>query len=128
MIIMIKEKGVAYCGLACCICGKNTDCAGCRNDGCVDRNWCKNRNCCMEKGLNGCWECPEFPCKGSMLDKVRIRAFARFIEENSEDKLIECLEKNEKAGIIYHYKGELNGDYDKYDKVDDIIHMIEYGE
>ena len=61
-------NAIAYCGLVCCICSENKDCIGCQNGGCDIRGWCKNYNCCKEKGLNGCWECTEFPCAGSMLD------------------------------------------------------------
>lgn len=124
---MNKEKGLAYCGLACCICSENATCTGCRNDGCKDKEWCKNFRCCKDKNLNGCWECADFPCKGGMLDKTRIRAFARFIAENGEEKIIECLKRNEEAGILYHYEGELVGDYDKLQTEEEIIHMIKYG-
>ena len=53
---------MAYCGLACCVCAQNDSCAGCRSDGCENREWCKNRSCCIGKGINGCWECADFPC------------------------------------------------------------------
>ena len=82
--MLLKDKGIAFCGLACCVCGQNETCAGCRNDGCENREWCKNRSCCLEKGLSGCWECPDFPCQDTMLDKMRVRAFARFIREYGE--------------------------------------------
>jgi len=121
---MEKQKGIAYCGLACAVCSENTDCAGCRNEGCNNKEWCKNFRCCKEKGLNGCWECDEFPCAGSMLDKIRIRAFAGFIKEYGTDCLLQCLEKNEKNGIIYHYPGKLTGDYDIPETEDEIIDMI----
>ena len=124
---MKREKGIAYCGLACCVCGQNVNCTGCRNDGCLNREWCKNRKCCIEKKIKGCWECSEFPCKGSMLDKIKVRAFARFIKENGENEMFECLAKNEKAGIVYHYAGELNGDYNKYETEEEIMQMIKSG-
>ena len=96
---MEREKGFAYCGLACCICSENETCEGCRNDGCKDKEWCKNFNCCRERGLSGCWECSEFPCTGNMLDKMRIRAFARFMKEYGENKFLDCLEINEREDI-----------------------------
>ncbi|MFZ2539505.1 MAG: DUF3795 domain-containing protein [Oscillospiraceae bacterium] len=110
---MNREKGIAYCGLACCVCAENETCAGCRNDGCKDKDWCKNYRCCKEKKINGCWECSNFPCGGSMLDKMRICAFAEFIKEYGETELMDCLDRNEKSGLVYHYKNELVGDYDK---------------
>lgn len=121
---MQREKGIAYCGLACCVCSENTNCPGCRNDGCKDKGWCKNFNCCKSKGINGCWECDEFPCSNSMLDKTRIRAFARFIKEHGEETLINYLDRNEKSGIVYHYKDQLIGDYDKPVTEDEIIQLI----
>jgi hypothetical protein len=121
---MKREKGIAYCGLTCCVCSENETCVGCKNQGCrlVDR--CKNFNCCTEKGLAGCWECDEFPCSDSILDSVRIKAFARFIGEYGEEMLMDCLERNERAGIVYHYEGELTGDYDKPSTEEEIIAMI----
>ena len=121
---MQREKGLGYCGLACCVCGENATCAGCRNEGCKDKEWCKNFKCCREKGLNGCWECSEFPCKGGMLDKLRIRAFARFIKDHGEASLLDCLAENEKNGIVYHYPGGLVGDYDVALTEDEIIDII----
>ena len=124
---MQKEKGIAYCGLACCTCSENETCVGCRNEGCKDKEWCKNFRCCKAKGIQGCWECLEFPCTGSMLDKVRIRSFAQFVKEFGEEEMIRCLEKNEAAGIIYHYPGQLVGDYDRHDTEREIMNMLKEG-
>lgn len=121
---MDKSKGIAFCGLACCICSENENCAGCRNDGCKDKEWCKNYICCKANGFNGCWECELFPCFDSMLGKLRIRAFAMFIERYGANKLMECLEANEEAGIIYHYDGQLAGDYDKFETEEEIMNFI----
>ena len=62
-------KAIAFCGLACCVCSENKGCVGCQDGGCESHGWCKNYNCCKEKGLNGCWKCSEFPFTGCMLDK-----------------------------------------------------------
>ncbi|MGE5528808.1 MAG: DUF3795 domain-containing protein [Patescibacteria group bacterium] len=121
---MQREKGFAYCGLACCLCSENENCAGCRNEGCKDKDWCKNYNCCRGKGLNGCWECADFPCRGGMLDKMRIRVFAKFIAEHGESELLKCLERNEQAGIVYHYEGQLVGDYDIPQSEEELMRMI----
>jgi hypothetical protein len=40
---------------------------------------------------------------------------------------MDCLERNEKAGIVYHYKDQLIGDYDKFQTEEDIINFILYG-
>jgi len=55
-------ESVAYCGLVCEVCrnvGKG--CKGCRSRG-GDAN-CFQRECCLEKGIDGCWKCEGFPCK-----------------------------------------------------------------
>lgn len=46
-------KAIAFCGLACCVCSENKGCVGCQDGGCESHGWCKNYNCCKEKGLNG---------------------------------------------------------------------------
>ncbi|OGO90476.1 MAG: hypothetical protein A2Y17_13020 [Clostridiales bacterium GWF2_38_85] len=120
-------NNIAYCGLACCVCSENDNCIGCQAGGCDIHGWCKNYNCCREKELNGCWECDEFPCQGSMLDKARIRAFARFAKEYGTEELTKCLLQNKKNGIVYHYDGQLVGDYDKCETEDEIIAMIKHG-
>lgn len=42
------------------------------------------------------------------------------------DVLLDCLERNEKNGIIYHRDG-INGDYDGFDNADDLIEFIKNG-
>lgn len=109
---MDRDKGVAYCGLACCVCSENATCAGCRKEGCKEKEWCKSFNCCKTRGLNGCWEYLEFPCENQMLDKLRVRTFAKFIAEYGEEKHMDAIEENELNGMVYHYEGQLVGDYD----------------
>ncbi len=123
---MIESKGFAYCGLACCICSER-DCPGCRMDGCTGKEWCSNFNCCREKNLNGCWACDEFPCTGTMLDKLRIRTFANYIKTHGEKALMERLCINEENGVVYHYEGQLIGDYDTADSEEGIIRIINEG-
>jgi len=121
---MDRAKGIAFCGLACCVCGQNATCAGCRNDGCKGKDWCKSFSCCRNKGLNGCWECSDYPCDNPMFGKPRVRAFAEIIAEHGEKKLMDRLEVNEKAGMVYHYEGQLLGDYDKAASVDGIKNLV----
>jgi hypothetical protein len=85
---------------------------------------CKHFDCCREKGFDGCWECGEFPC-GGMHDKVRVRAFVEFIKLNGEERILDCLEQNEKDGIVYHYPGQYEGDYDKCKTVAEVIRILE---
>ena len=108
---MDRSKGIAYCGLVCAAC-EIVDCVGCRDDGCLNRDRCRNRSCCRDKGIDGCWQCNDFPCSGTMFDKTRVRAFALFIKQHGKELLLDCLEKNERDGIRYHHPGKLTGDYD----------------
>lgn len=121
------EKGVAFCGLACCVCSENVSCAGCRMDGCEGKDWCKSYTCCKADQLEGCWECRQFPCGYDMLQKLRVRTFAKYIAQNGEEKLIRALEKNEQNGVLYHYPGQLTGDYDLFEREEDIVRLIEKG-
>lgn len=121
-------KAVGYCGLACCLCReREKGCTGCQEGGCENHAWCKNYNCCREKGLNGCWECSDFPCDKGMLAKPRIRAFAEFVKRYGMDELERCLIRNEESGIQYHYENQIVGDYDQCRSVEEIIEMIKTG-
>jgi hypothetical protein len=124
---MKRENGIAYCGLACCLCGQSNTCPGCRNGGCKDKDWCQNRSCCLKKGLNGCWECTEFPCDTGLLKKTRARVFAAFAALNGEEALLDRLEANEKAGMVYHYDNQLVGDYDVPETGDGILRLLMNG-
>jgi len=107
-----RELGIAYCGLACCLCSENQGCPGCKQNGCAVYEQCVNYGCVKEHGVDGCWECPEFPCGRGMHSSVRIQAFAKFAKEHGVQCLLDCLERNEKAGVVYHRPGGLTGDYD----------------
>ena len=121
---MNRDKGVAYCGLACCVCGENAGCAGCRNDGCKQKDWCHCFADCKQKGLPGCWACPDFPCETPMLQKLRVRTFARFLGERGEAELMNALEALENAGLRYHYPGQLIGDYDLAPSEDALMALL----
>ncbi|NLW69773.1 MAG: DUF3795 domain-containing protein [Eubacteriaceae bacterium] len=114
----MKETSIAYCGLVCAYCSmdKKGDCSckcGCNCAKTLGEKGCHQYNCCISKGIKGCWECDSAPCEIDMLaaDKIKIRAFVRCIKEDGIDKFIEYLEKNEKEGIVYHTSGII-GDYD----------------
>lgn len=53
-------------------------------------------------------------------------AFNLFIKRYGEDRLLDCLEENEKKGIIYHREG-LNGDYDGFDDAEKLIDFVMNG-
>lgn len=121
------SKGLAYCGLACCVCSENKDCAGCRNDGCHGKDWCKSHACCKGSEKRGCWECEEYPCGFPMLNKPRLRAFAEYIRQYGEQELIAVLRLNEKDGVLYHYPGKLTGDYDLFQTQEELFHFLRRG-
>jgi hypothetical protein len=62
-----------------------------------------------------------------MFEKLRVRTFARFIAAYGEEALMECLERNEQNGIVYHYSGQLIGDYDRPGSEEEIRRLILFG-
>ena len=61
------------------------------------------------------------------LSKIKPHAFTEFVRRYGEDYLLDCLERNEEKGIVYHRKGLL-GDYDDYDNLEALIEFIKTGE
>ena len=122
---MKRELGIARCGLACCLCSESAHCAGCNSGECPDKVWCENRKCSMEKGISHCYLCDE-NCQKGLLSKIKPYAFNLFIKRYGEEKLLDCLETNEKAGIIYHREG-VHGDYDEFEDVENLISFIKTG-
>ena len=127
---MKRDLGIARCGLACCLCSENVLCKGCRVDGfaelswCEDADWCENRRCTLDRKLRGCYDCPDSACrKGLFADKIKPLAFCEFVRRYGVDELLDCLERNEKNGVVYHREGIL-GDYDDFDDVEALISFI----
>ena len=100
---MKRELGIARCGLACCLCSENISCKGCDSGECPDKEWCENRKC-----------------------SIKPYAFTEFVRRYGEDCLLDCLERNENRGIVYHREG-INGDYDDFDDVETLIEYIRTG-
>lgn len=123
---MKRELGIARCGLACCLCSENKICNGCTSGHCPEKDWCENRKCSIEKGIEHCYECDE-NCKKGLLSKIKPYAFTQFVKRYSESYLLDCLEKNEKRGVLYHRNGII-GDYDKFDDVEELIDFILNGQ
>lgn len=122
---MKRELGIARCGLACCLCSENVTCNGCNSGECPDKAWCENRKCTIEKGLEHCFECNE-NCRKGLLNKIKPYGFTLFVKRYGENALLDCLERNEQQGIVYHRDG-INGDYDDFDDVEDLIEFIKTG-
>lgn len=60
------------------------------------------------------------------LVKIKPYAFTKFAKRYGEDTLLDCLEKNEKNGVVYH-RQEIYGDYDDFDDVEALINFIKTG-
>jgi hypothetical protein len=119
---------IAYCGLVCSKCHLAAECDGCKQTAkmCARSGRCYQRNCCLRKGIQGCWECAEFPCgqdvHGPSHD-LRIRAFVAFIKAEGAEALIDCLLRNEARGIYYG----LRRDYDGKSNEEQVIRLLKTG-
>lgn len=122
---MKRELGIARCGLACCLCTENAKCAGCNSDNCPDNDWCENKKCSLQKGVAHCYECDE-ACRKGLLNKIKPYGFTLFVKRYGVDELLDCLEANEKKGVVYHREG-ITGDYDDFDDVEKLIEFIKAG-
>lgn len=122
---MKRELGIARCGLACCLCSANEHCSGCNSGECPDKDWCENRRCSIEKRYDRCADCGS-ECRRGLLAKMKPYGFTMFIKRYGEAELLDCLERNECSGIMYHREG-ICGDYDGFDDVEDLIRFIKTG-
>ena len=121
---MKRELGIARCGLACCLCSEN--CSGCNSGECPERECCENRKCSLSKSIGHCYECEE-ECRKGLLAKIKPYGFTEFVKKYGEKELLDCLERNEANGIIYHRNG-IMGDYDDFDDVEKLMDFIKTGE
>lgn len=103
-------SSVAYCGLICPLCHLADECDGCRGTAnkcsvhAEREQGCFHRDCCVQRGFDGCWECPEFPCQQPMFTgptQGEIIGFCRFIREEGLGPFIKAILTNEQAGIPY---------------------------
>lgn len=122
---MKRELGIARCGLACCLCSENDHCSGCNSGDCPDKDWCENRKCSIQNDLSNCALC-ENECRKGLLQKIKPYGFTLFIKRYGTEALLDCLEENEKRGIVYHRDG-INGDYDDFDDAEELIRFIQTG-
>ena len=122
---MKRELGIARCGLACCLCSENAHCRGCDSGDCPGFSWCENRKCSAEKGLKHCYECGE-DCRKQPLRKIKPYVFTLFARLYGEKELLDCLERNEKNGVVYHREG-ITGDYDDFEDTEELIRFIRTG-
>ena len=119
---------IAYCGLVCGRCHLRAECDFCKNTAslCARSEVCYQRNCCIERELQGCWECVEFPCGKDMhstTHDLRIRAFVAFIKAEGAESLVDCLLRNEADGIHYGH----GRDYDSKNSEEEVIQLLKTG-
>jgi len=116
------EKDLGVCGLACVLCGAE-DCSGCKARACKSGCNCSVYKCATAKGLDGCYQCDEFPCGEDMHSKVRNRAFNIYAKKHGKAALLERLRINNEAGIAYH-RPDGKGDYDLLETEEEILLLI----
>lgn len=123
---------ISFCGLVCKLCHLADECDGCKSSANLCENhsgkWggCYHRKYCIEQGINGCWECKDFPCDNDMYGAghdLKIRAFARCIKEDGPEKFAEHLMENEKHGIKYGFQK----DYDIKENEDEVLALLRNG-
>lgn len=79
----------------------------------------------MKKGIGHCFECDRICWKG-LLSKMKPYGFTEFVRRYGEEELLNCLDRNERNGIVYHRSG-IKGDYDDFEDVDELIGFIRTG-
>ena len=105
-LCQMARKGadpIARCGLSCNHCFLKDWCGGCRTayntcaDACryPDRT-CPNTSCCMEKGIDGCYECDELKeCRKGFYeydDVNAVKAMALFIRKYGKKKMLRTMD------------------------------------
>lgn len=117
------KQSYGICGLVCALCSYRSNCSGCR----CKTDKCEVKSCCLEKGLNYCFECSAYPCGRDMHKGMRSRAFNMVAKNEGLDKLADYLRINLGRGITYHRENELNGDYDRCRTVGEVIDLLKNG-
>ena len=90
---MNREKGMGFCGLACCLCEEKEGCLGCREGTCPEKERCRPYECAQSRALEGCWQCEEFPCQAPVLQSLRTQAFVGYISKFGMEKIMDRLEE-----------------------------------
>lgn len=82
-------------------------CPGCRDGG--GPAWCKAKNCCSEKRLRICFQCPDFPCSKvkEVADPDTMDRYKKF-KEVGLDKWIKDQVQKAKRGYEIHLQRVLS--------------------
>ena len=119
---MRRELGIARCGLACCLCSEGKAAAAVTPVPAAPPPSAKNLRCSRDRQLAGCYACNE-DCRKGLLQKIKPRGFCEFIRRYGMEALLDRLEANEAAGVVYHRQG-ITGDYDHVDDMEALIALI----
>ena len=65
-------------------------------------------------------------CHKGLLSKMKPYGFTVFAKRYGLEALLDCLERNEKNGVIYHREG-LTGDYENFGDLEKLIEFIKSG-
>ena len=124
---------IAPCGNICGLCCDFITCKGCREE---DSRYahvhvCHNRQCCADKGIKGCWKCPDFPCGRGIFSSehgVRYIAFVRCAKEDGPKALAGYMLRNQDNGVLYHRdKQKHTGDYDGLGGEEAVLALLRKG-
>lgn len=104
MVDTALDATVGNCGLVCGVC-KNIEkgCQGCRSGGGADD--CYQRRCCLERNIDGCWQCDIFPCDKGFFDDEEWKGlcigFVKCIKAKGIEKFVSLVES--KLGKLIEY-------------------------
>jgi hypothetical protein len=68
------------------------DCSGCRNERCKLFKNCKVRSCSEQKGVDFCFQCPDFPCGNTGFD------------EHLNERSVKINRRMEEIGVGEYYR------------------------
>lgn len=120
---MKENQMIGSCGLACMLCSAKlkNECEGCTEKKAIG---CDIKECVMDKKIDGCYKCDDYPCDKDMFKNLRLRTFNEVAKEEGISCLVSCLKKNDEAGIRYHTTDGSKGDYDVLATADEIKDLI----
>ena len=121
---------VSVCGHHCAHCKFTTWCGGCRSEFNIcsfatlsEDGVCPQVQCSRERGLDGCYDCPELmDCQQGYYgveNEYVCKATALFIHRHGAKKYTETLERAMAAGVNYP------ADYDAQGSVDKALALLE---
>jgi len=118
------EKDLGVCGLACVLCSAE-DCLGCKMRAAKEGCDCSIYKCATAKGLDGCYQCDDFPCEEDMHKNIRNRAFNLYAKRHGKTALLERLRINYESGITYHKPDGSKSDYDLLETEEEVLRLID---